>query len=242
MQLIKADHDRRLELPGVPAPVRRPVDIDRALTSFANLRSLRIYRFDAQSVINGHAEEDEVFVVVMAGTVAFSVQEANAEGEWRSFRLSAVSGSDDQARVAYLSPHAAYRLTPQTDADVAYVRATPVGGRPSTVFTSNILRDAAGITVLLEEEAYAQRLRLRLVQINASEDDIAFTPVRESESGFEALVHIRTLPAEQVAAIATNTESMQLDSWDTIAVAPGDCPTLSIAKGTSALVLNVLAV
>ncbi len=242
MQLIKADHERRLELPGVPAPVRRPVDIDRALTNFANLRSLRIYRFDAQTVINGHAEEDEVFVVVLAGSVEFSVQEANAEGEWRSFRLSAVSGSDDQACIAYLSPHAAYRLTPQTDADVAYARATPVGGRPSTVFTSNLLRDAAGVVVLLEEEAYAQRLRLRLVQIEASEDDLAFTPIRESESGYEALVHIRTVPAEQVATVTTGAETMQADSWDTVAVAPGDRPTLSIVKNSSALILVVLAV
>ena len=242
MQLIKADHERRLELPGVPAPVRRPVDIDRALTNFANLRSLRIYRFDAQTVINGHAEEDEVFVVVLAGSVEFSVQEANTEGEWRSFRLSAVSGSDDQACIAYLSPHAAYRLTPQTDADVAYARATPVGGRPSTVFTANVSNNAAGIGVLSEEKSYAQRLRFRLLQIDADKDDVDLSPVQESESEYEALVHIRTVPIERVATVATGAETMQVDSWDTVAVAPGDRPTLSIVKNSSALILVVLAV
>jgi hypothetical protein len=241
MKLIKADHDRRLELPGVPGPVRRPVDIDRSRTGFANLRSLRIYQFDAHSVINGHAEEDEVFVIVMAGSVEFSVREANAEGEALSLTLSAVSESSNDACVAYLSPHSAYQLTPRTDAHVAYARATPVSSRPSIVFASGVSRDAAGMTVLLKETAYAQRLRLRLAQIDAREDDISFTPVEELESCYEALVHIQTVPAERVATVTTGTESTQLHSWDTIAVAPEDRPTLSIAKGSSALVLIVWA-
>lgn len=241
MKLIKADHDRRLELPGVPGPVRRPVDIDQSRTGFANLRSLRIYRFDAQSVINGHAEEDEVFVNVLAGSVEFRVSEANSEGVSRSFTLSAVSGLRNETCVAYLSPHSAYQLIPQTDADVAYARATPVGGRPSTVFSSSISRNAANMAVLLEETNYAQHLRLRLVQIDAGEDDVAFTPVGELESDYEALVYIRTVPTEGVATVVTSTESMPLNSWDAVAVAPGDRPTLSISKRSSALVLVVLA-
>ena len=220
MQLIKADHERRLELPGVPDPVRRPVDIDRSRTAFLNLRSLRIYRFDAQSVIDGHAEEDEVFVVVLAGSVEFSVQEANSEGEWRHFTLSAVTGSGTYAFVAYLSPHSAYQLTPQTDADVAYARATPVGGRPSTVFSTSVPTNAGGASVLFEETAYAQRLQLRLVQINAGEDEVAFEPIRTSESGYEALVHIQTLPAGKVATVATSVKPIQIHSWDTVALAP----------------------
>ncbi len=242
MQLIKADHDRRLELPGVPAPVRRPVDIDRSRTGFANLRSLRIYRFDAHTVIEGHAEEDEVFVVILAGSVEFNVQEANSEGEWQPFTLSAASGSNHQTCVAYLSPGSAYRLTPQTDADVAYARATPVGGRPSTALTSSVSRDNAGITVLFEEEAYAQHLRLRLLQIKTDKDEVNLSLVEQSEPGYEALIYIRTLPAEGVATVATGGETMQLDSWDTVAVAPREFPTVSIARGSSALVLVVLAV
>ncbi len=57
----------------MPGLARRPVDIDQSQTGFANLRSLRIYRFDAGSVIDGHAEEDEVFVVVMAGSVELTM-------------------------------------------------------------------------------------------------------------------------------------------------------------------------
>ena len=242
MQLIKADHERWLEIPGVPGPVRRPVDIDRSRTGFANLRSLRIYRFDAQTVIDGHAEEDEVFVIVLAGSVEFNVQEANSEGEWHPFMLSAASGSNNQTCVAYLSPGSAYRLTPQTDADVAYARATPMGGRPSTVFTSNAARDASGVVVMLEQNAYAKRLRLRLLQIAANVNGVKFSPVEKSESGCEALIHIRTVPAEGVATIATGVEPMQADSWDTVAVAPREFPTVSIASSSSALVLVVLAV
>ena len=241
MRLIKADHERRIELPGVPDRVRRPVDIDLAQTGFANLRSLRIYRFDAQSMINGHAEDDEVFVVVLAGSVEFTVQEANSESESSSFSLAAAGGSGSHVCVAYLSPHSAYRLTSQTDADVAYARATPVGGRPSTVFPSTISKDASGPVVLFEESAYAQRLRLRMVQINAKEDDVTFTPVNESESCCEVLVHIQTTPAKKVATAATGIEAIQLNSWDTIAVAPGESSTLSVAEGSSALVLVVLA-
>ena len=59
-------------------PVQRPVDIDRSQTGFANLRSLRIYRFDKDSVIDGHAEEDEVLIVMMAGSVELTMMDHNA--------------------------------------------------------------------------------------------------------------------------------------------------------------------
>ena len=201
MKLIKPDHNRRLEILGVPGLARRPVDIDRARTGFANLRSLRIYQFDAQSVINGHAEEDEVFVVVLAGSVALRVSEADSTGGSQCFTLSAASSPHREACAAYLPPHSAYRLTPKTDADVAYARATPVGARHAAAFTPSARRNADGATVLLEEDTHAQRLRLRLTEIDARRGDVAFTPVEESESSREALVHVRTVPAEGVASI-----------------------------------------
>jgi hypothetical protein len=243
MKLIKADHNRRLEIPGVPGLARRPVDIDRSRMGFANLRSFRIYQFDAQSVINGHAEEDEVFVVVLAGSVELSVTEGNSGGGSRSFALSAAGSSHNDASVAYLPPQSGYQLTPKTDADVAYARATPVGGRPSTAFTPSAWTSAAGITVLLEEATYAHRLRLRLIQVDASQGDVTFTPIQESESSCEALVHLRTVPAERVATIMTlGAGPTQLNSWDTAVLTPGDHPTLCIAMRSSALVLVVLAV
>ncbi len=102
---------------------------------------------------------------------------------------------------------------------------------------------AAGITVLLEETAYPQRLRLRLVQIGAAQNDVAFAPIDESEAVCEALVHVRTVPAEVAVAIAEpDAEPILLESWDTAALAPGDRPVLRIAAGSSVLVLIVLAV
>ncbi|MEP6645406.1 MAG: hypothetical protein ABJA69_12965, partial [Acidobacteriaceae bacterium] len=92
MKLLKADHNRRLEIPGVPNLVRRPVDIDKSQTGFANLRSLRIYRFDADSVINGHAEEDEVFIVGMAGSVELAMSEHDSIEGARPVTLSTPSG------------------------------------------------------------------------------------------------------------------------------------------------------
>jgi len=87
MKLIKPDQDRRIEIPGVPHPVRRPVDIDQSKTGFKNLRTLRIYRFDPGSVIDGHAEEDEVFIIILAGSAELAI---SAEGkEYSPITLSA---------------------------------------------------------------------------------------------------------------------------------------------------------
>ncbi len=73
MKLIKADPNRRVEIAGLPVAPRRPVDIDKSHTGFARLRSLRIYRFDVDSVIDGEAEEDEVLIVVMAGSIELTM-------------------------------------------------------------------------------------------------------------------------------------------------------------------------
>ena len=242
MKLIKPDHNRRLEILGVPGLARRPVDIDRARTGFANLRSLRIYQFDAQSVINGHAEEDEVFVVVLAGSVALRVSEADSTGGSQCFTLSAASSPHREACAAYLPPHSAYRLTPKP------MRTRVCAGDPRwcssrpAAFTPSARRNADGATVLLEEDTHAQRLRLRLTEIDARRGDVAFTPVEESESSREALVHVRTVPAEGVASIeAPGAGPTQLDSWDTVSVDPGEHPIMCILMRSSALVLVVLA-
>jgi hypothetical protein len=242
MKLIKADHDRRLEIPGVPNLVRRPVDIDKSQTGFSSLRSLRIYRFEADSVINGHAEEDEVFIVVLAGSAELAMSMHNSQEIPHSFILSAANDLQRSSCAAYLPPHAAYRLTLKGDADVAYARATPAVGRPPTVFNTNVRSQAGGISVLFEEATYAQRLRLGLVEINATRDEIAFPPIEKTEDKFEALVHIRTLSVECAATIAGGEATpITLESWETVAVSPGECPTLKLAKGSSALVLVVLA-
>jgi KduI/IolB family len=242
MKLIKADHHRRVEIPGLPAPARRPVDIDKSQTGFANLRSLRIYSFDVDSVINGHAEEDEVLIVVLAGSVELTMSDHNSADSPRPFTLSAASEVHNDPCAAYLPPHAAYQLIPQSDADVAYARATPADGRPPRIFTSHLRLDHAGVALVLEESTYPQLLRLRLLQITPVQHEIAFTPIEESENRCEALIHIRTVPTERVATITTAaTEPAQVNSWDTLCVMPGDRPLLRVAAGSSALVLTILA-
>ena len=242
MNLIKADHDRRLEIPGVPGLVRRPVDIDQSRTGFTALRTLRIYRFDADSVINGHAEEDEVFIVVIAGSVDLTMSSDNWPDSQRHFKLAAASDSDNTACAAYLPPHAAYQLIPRSEADIAYARATPVDSRPPKVFTSQFRTIAAGVRVRLNESTYAERLRLRLMQIDAQQNDVALALINDSEAICETLIHLRTMPAKRSATITrANAAPTLLDSWDTVAVARGDRPTLRIDMGSSALAFIIMA-
>jgi hypothetical protein len=241
MIVIKPDHHRHIDIPGVPAPVRRPVDIDPAKTGFTRLRTLRIYQFDQGSVIEGHAEEDEVFIVVLAGSVELTVNDGNANLDF-STTLSAPKGANRLACVAYLPPGAAYKLIPHTGADVAYARATPSGLRPAKFFSSLATETAPGISVLLEETSHAERLRLRLLQFDATQHDISFTPIDESGAGCEALVHIRIDGAEQLAVVNRSpAQSAWLESWDTLAMTPNEGLTLNIAKGSSGLVLIVMA-
>ena len=242
MNLIKADHDRKIEIPGVPGLVRRPVDIDQSRTGFAALRTLRIYRFDPESVIKGHAEEDEVFIVVLAGSIELAMSSDNWTDSQRHFRLAAAGDSGKTPCAAYLPPHAAYQLTPRSEADIAYARATPVNRRPPKVFTSQFRTIAAGVTVLLDETTYAERLHLRLVQIDAQHNEIALSPIHESKTTREALVHLRTEPTERSVTITGSDATRTLmDSWDTIAVPLGINPTLRVAMGSSALALIVIA-
>jgi hypothetical protein len=243
MRVIRADHDHRIAIAGVPGLVQRPVNIDRSQTDFANLRSLRVYQFDRGITIDGHAEEDEVFVVVMNGSVEFTVSGDNSGQDSRSFALSGASDANSEPCAAYLPPESAYRLIPRTDAEVAYARATPSRGNPGKVFAPHRRMSTAGTSVLLREKTYAQRLRLRLVQIKAIQQEIDFKPILESEDICEALVHIRTVPAEGIVTITTvEGDRIPLNSWDTVAVAPGDLPMLRFAEGSSGLALVVLAI
>ena len=244
MILLKADHDRKLEIPGVPGLVQRPVDIDQSQTGFKSLRTLRIYRFDPHSVINGHAEEDEVFIIALKGSIDLTMSTPHGQGTALHFTLAAGSDSPHAACAAYLPPHATYRLIPRSDADIAYVRATPVSSRPPRVFNPPVPGEStAGVTELLDEAEYAQRLRLRLLQVSAQRTEIAIMPIRESERTCEALLHIRSMPAQRVATLTqSGAAPLVLDSWDTVSITPGENPTLRIATESSVLALIAEAV
>ena len=127
MQIINADPTRMIDLPGV-GPCPRPVDIDQAVTGFARLKSLRIYRFRAGATIAGDSEGDEVYIVPFGGAVELQITGVTP----LKATLSAGSGN----RALYLAPGHSYRLTPESETLVAYARAAAVGRVLSHVVTS----------------------------------------------------------------------------------------------------------
>ena len=240
MKLIKADHDRRLVIPGVPGEAKRPVDIDVSVTGFKVLRTLRIYQFDAQAVVDGHAEEDEVYVVVLSGSIDLKISEDGSEGAMLSYHLDADTEADSDGFVAYLPPRSAYRLTPLTATDVAYARAMPLGRRAPAVFRAT--RTAgAGVCLLLDEQAHASQFRLHAVQVHAQQKE-CLVPLRIADAVGEGLAHVRGTPPDDAARLLrAGAEPVPLRSWDTVALDPGDGPVLEVAKGALVSVFTVFA-
>ena len=243
MKLIAADHDRRYDLPGVSDSARRPVDIDASNTGFTRLRSLRLYRFEAGSVIDGHAEEDEVFVVVTSGSVEMKIGwEDSAVDAAGIHTLSVPTGVSVEPFVAYLPPHSAYQLTPHTSADVAYARATPVETRSPAVFRASPSATSEGVTALLDERSHAERLRLKVLRVRAESNAVVVELTGDADAGLEGLVHIQNSSSQDVGSVAAEGgSSLPLHSWDTLALAPGERPVLHAAPGVDLLVLMVFA-
>ena len=100
MVIVEPDFERRIDLPGA-GPCPRPVDIDRNKADLSRLVSLRVYSFAAGVEIDGEAEEDEVYIVLMRGLARFAVFVAGAQvGD---FALDTTGG----ARALYMPPHSA---------------------------------------------------------------------------------------------------------------------------------------
>lgn len=239
-QLFKADHGRRIELEGV-GPAARPVDIDQAQTGFAVLRTLRIYHFEPPAVIKGHAEEDEVFIVVLQGEIELQMRSEHWSSSESRFTLEAAGKSGSVACAAYLPPHAEYSLTPLSGADVAYARALPTESRPPAVFSTVPRRSGVGSQLLLDPEAYAQRLRLQLWYAEASEHAADLVPASRSTVRFETLVHVRSTSPRAVTVEASGLSGTMLDSWDTVGLSAGERASLRLAARASAMSLVVSA-
>lgn len=236
MKLCEADHQRRIALHGVADPVPRPVDIDQSVTGFKDLRSLRIYRFEEGSVIDGDAEEDEVFVVVLAGSVQFTVSGAHPD----HFELSAAGAEPARACVAYLPPRHTYRLKSHTGSEVAYARATPDFPREPRAFAPAPTPASPGVTVVIQEHAHAVRLRLRLLHVDtrAGQRDVALFD--DWPTSDQLIVHVRTEPREGVATVyASDGGSAPLRSWDSCALTRGEHAHLHLAADATAVVLIV---
>ena len=239
-KLFKADHGRRIELEGV-GPAARPVDIDQALTGFAVLRTLRIYHFEPPAVIKGHAEEDEVFIVVLEGEIELQMRSEHWSSSKSRFTLEAADNSESVACAAYLPPHAEYSLTPRSGADVAYARALPTQSRAPAVFFTSPHRSNTGPRLLLDPSAYAERLRLQLWYAEAKENAADLAPAARSPAISETLIHVRSTPARAVTVEAHGLSGMTLDSWDTIGLSAGERPMLRVAARSSAMSLIVSA-
>jgi hypothetical protein len=241
---IKPDPSRRIDIPGVPAPVKRPVDIDQAITGFTSLRTLRIYEFDEGSVIEGHAEDDEVFIVVLAGAIELTMTvDGLVEGSGPSTLAAPVGSSEGVACAAYLPPDAAYKLIARSDAEVAYVRATPIGGPAPKIFFPLLQRNSDRPGLILEETSYARRLRFRLMQVAAQDRAVSLAPIDKADGMCEALVYVRCMPLDGVSVASDgDMVRVQLDSQNTLAVSPGEELALTVDSGAVALVLVVMAI
>lgn len=230
-----------MALAGVPGLVPRPVDIDQTSTGIKTPRTLRIYCFAPPQVIDGHAEEHEVFIVVLKGTVDLVIRSEHWSNNTTRFTLTAADPHTRASCAAYLPPHAEYALTPQSAAEVAYARALPTASRAPAVLTAAPCPDGPGAHVLLDDMSHAERLRLRLLQVDEGPRTATLNLGLESGSG-EALVHVRTTPSRGAARVDTpGTAALMLESWDTIAVFAGECPKVRVAAGSSAFGMVVAA-
>lgn len=244
MRLLRPDHETRYEVPGVPGRVRKPVNLDGAAVGFTRLRSLRSYRFEAGSVIDGHAEEDEVFVIVTSGSVTLQIGfHDDAVDGFGTFQLSAPgSGSTDGACVAYLPPHSVYRMTPRTDADVFYARATPTEVREPAVFRTDAANSSQPANTVFQDRTHAERLRLRILRIVPAGSALVAQPLDPADEACEAFLHVQGEPAAKVASISRGVVTpLDLASWDTVALSPGEAPLLHVEQGSAALVVAVMA-
>ena len=239
IRLLKPDHARRIELEGVGlAP--RPVDIDQEQTGFRALRTLRIYCFEPPAVIRGHAEEDEVFIVVLKGAIGLTMRSEGWSDSGAHFELREAEAAGATACAAYLPPHAEYALTPHTAADVAYARALPAGARSPAVFSSNRIH-GYGPQALLDVRTHAERLRLQLwlgQTKNAAGELVSW----DERAPGEALIHVRTACAGSVMVDALGMPDVALESWDTVAISPDERPQFRVAPNSSVQGLLVSAV
>lgn len=241
MRLIKPDANRRIALPGVAEPVPRPVDIEAAQIGFKLLRTLRIYRFAQGTHIEGHAEEDEVYIAVLAGSIELVIR--TAVGTESRYVLAAPDASSSAARcVAYLPVHGEYVLTAQADADVAYARATPRGARPPASFTI----DAAPATrtaspVILDLLLHAERLRLQLLRVSGRTVDLRANLFGGGLGADGALLHVRSSRNGAQIAVVANGQRETLHDGDTVAIGADERATLESGPGTDVLGLLVWA-
>jgi hypothetical protein len=240
MIVLHADHTREIRFPTASSAVRRPVDIDQLHTGFTILKTLRIYEFNQGVKIDGHAEEDEVFVIVLGGTIEITITVGELT---RSSFLSVPDATGRTPCAAYLPPGAVYELVSKTDSVVAYARATPASVRQPCILSSSLVSAEFDVKVLLEEMSHGEHLRLRLICCRAVEDELSIEALSESEVGLETLVHVQITPQGNLIAAHSGSvaDSVWPGSWDTVVSTRGEALVLRVPCHTTALILLVMA-
>jgi len=215
MLIVAPDFERRIDLPGA-GPCPRPVEIDHTGTGFSELVALRVYSFAKGVAIDGKAEDDEVFIVAMRGTVHIAITQAGQAA--RDFALSDGPG----LRVVYMPPHAAYRLSAQSDCDIAYARARPNGSDAPKV------DGFAATGGRLDIAGHAQGMDLMLVAAQAG-DNIEL-------GADERFVHVRAH-----GSISAKLKGASLGDWSTVALAAGEAAALTVEAGSGEILLIAAA-
>jgi hypothetical protein len=224
MKKISSDLSRFVNLEGV-GEVSRPVDIDQSVTGFSDLVSLRIYKFLSGQVINGEAEDDEVCIVFLSGDV---MMEVTGKGHYSWAIHGRKNVFDAPPHVVYLPPHYHYKLSPHTDAEVAYARAKAKGHFPPRLIEPKILgRSDEDHLVQLLREGEAEKLLCSEFRL-ARGGEQTF-----EESPCEHLVHIRFEPSSSnaVASPSEATETLPLTHGDSLAIEAGERVVVRVIDG-----------
>lgn len=217
MLVIAPDFDNRIDLPGAGL-CPRPVDIDQRVTGFSNLVSLRVYAFAEGLTIDGEAEDDELFIVLLLGQVDVDVNQGRAG----SYALRTDAGP----RAVYLPPHDNYRLRSGRASDVAYARARPPVG--ATLKAAGSFQPTHGA---LSVQSYAESMDLALDMLAVGE---VFAPRGRSGSLPERLVHVRSLEHGWA-----EVGGQRVADWETLGLAPGESVGLDVKGGAiDALVIT----
>jgi 5-deoxy-D-glucuronate isomerase len=223
---IPSDLNRKIRLEGV-GEVSRPVDIDQSVTGFSQLVSLRIYKFLSGQIINGEAEDDEVCIVFLSGDVTMKV----TGKEHHSWTLQGRNNVfDGLPHVVYLPPHYHYKLSPHTDAEVAYARAKAEGRFPPRLITPGMLEQNVSTrgtnthqAVQILREGEAEKLLCREFHLDQEHEQVF------EKSLSEQLLHVRLSSPDSNAFAKLSNANETLRHGDTLAIDAGEQVTIHAA-------------
>ncbi len=237
---IPSEYNRFITLENV-GEVSRPVDIDQSITGFSKLVSLRIYKFLPGQVINGEAEDDEVCIVFLSGDVTMEVSgEENHAWTIRGRK----NVFDGLPYVVYLPPHYHYKLSPHTDAEVAYARAKAKGRMaPRLIRPQDLKTETLGEGLSEHQVSYILREgeaeKLLCTEIRTPAGHWQPYPPQQNE-GLEQLTYYRMTNPNAFALVRLYSDSfaeaMTLVNGDSLATnqgyqtiaVPPDCTLYSL--------------